>query len=184
MHNLSSRTAAIAGLLISALWLALPGSAQATLLGLSATLSGGQEVPPNASTATGQASMLYDTDERLLSWEITYQGLLAGLTNAHFHGPALPGVAAGVVIPIDFTGFGGTTSGTLLGSADLDDLTPTFDPPTVESWLLTGRIYINLHTALFPGGELRGQVIPEPLSLSLLGLGLVGLGLARRRAGQ
>ncbi len=70
----------------------------------------------------------------------------------------------------------GATSGTFL---NVFSLTPT-QVTQVES----GLAYINIHTGFAPGGEIRGQIsaVPEPGTLGLLGIGLVGLGAGRRRA--
>ena len=54
-----------------------------------------------------------------------------------------------------------------------------------EAELLAGRYYLNIHTAGFGGGELRGnvvvQAIPEPASCSIIGLGLMTLASRRKR---
>jgi hypothetical protein len=78
-------------------------------------------------------------------WKVTFTGLSGEVTGAHIHGPALPGENAGVVIPF-MTGMSGTITGqTNLTSAQALDLA-------------AGRWYVNIHTAAFPGGEIRGQL--------------------------
>ena len=81
----------------------------------------------------------------------------------HFHGPALTNQNAGV--QVDFGAISGTVSpsigNTVIGAGQAADL-------LAELW------YINIHTAAFPGGEIRGQVLPapEPASALLLAAGL------------
>jgi hypothetical protein len=61
--------------------------------------------------------------------------------------------------------------------------------------MFAGEAYFNIHTTFAPAGEIRGffvpvrdpvgnPTIPEPATLSLLGLGLVGFGFMRRRKGS
>ena len=54
-----------------------------------------------------------------------------------------------------------------------------------ETDLLAGNWYVNIHTAQFGGGEIRGQVtaeaVPVPATLGLLGLSIAGLGVIARR---
>ena len=51
--------------------------------------------------------------------------------------------------------------------------------------LLNGLCYINFHTMQNGGGEIRGQIVPEPSTMILLGAGLAAAGIwKRRRAGK
>ncbi len=161
---------------VTSVLLSMPGWAQAATYSLYASLDGSQEVPINASPGIGTGMMTYDDVVNQLNWNITFSGLLAGATASHFHGPAAPGVAAGVQVPISLGASLGATSGTLIGMATLT--------ATQETQLLSNLWYINIHTSLYPGGEIRGQVqvVPLPAAAWLFGSGLLGLvALARRR---
>jgi hypothetical protein len=148
----------------------LPLPAAATLHYLIATLDGAQEVPVVVTPATGSATITYDDVTNTLSWTISFQDLIGTSTDAHFHGPAAPGVSAGVLVPIPHTD--GLTADTLIGSAVISELN--------ETRLLGELMYINIHSTFRPGGEIRGQVLlPEPTTLVLMGAGLVAI--ARRR---
>lgn len=151
--------------------LAFSSSAQALTIHLGANITGGQEVPAVVTPGHGAATITFDTVTNVLSWTIYYESLTGTSTDAHFHGPAPIGVSAGVQVPIPHTD--GLTSDTLVGSAVLT--------ATQETQLLGGLWYINIHSTFRPGGEIRGQVVPEPTTLVLLGGGLA-LVASRRRS--
>ncbi len=111
-----------------------------------ADLKGASEVPPAQGSGKGTADVSYDTDSKKLTWTITYSGLSGDATAAHFHGPAPEGKNAGPLITID------KLPSPAKGSATLDDA-------QVKA-LTGGEIYINVHTAKYPDGEIRGQLKP------------------------
>ena len=137
----------------SALAILLPaGPVQAGVVSFVITLDGDQATPSVTTTAGGTGTVTLDTGSNLFSWNITYQDLSGPLTAAHFHGPAPICEPAGVEVTISN---GGAASGVIQGSATISALE--------AADLLVGLWYVNLHTALNPGGEIRGQVAPEPL---------------------
>lgn len=110
-----------------------------------ATLTGAQEVPPNASAARGTAEMQFNSSNNTLNWKVTYTGLSGPATGAHIHGPAAAGANAGIVVP--FTNVG---TQPIQGQATIT--------PTQFGDLAAGLWYVNVHTAQAPGGEIRGQL--------------------------
>jgi hypothetical protein len=132
--------AALLALLIAS----APASAD---IGYSATLDGLQEVPPNASPATGVGTITLNNAMTLLTYKVVYSGLTASRTASHFHGPAAAGVNAAVVFAIAAAG---PTSDTITGTWAID--------ATNLARLNSGLLYLNVHSTTFPGGEIRGQV--------------------------
>jgi hypothetical protein len=166
---------AIAGLLAAT-------TASATLYNITAPLgiNGAQETPPVVTAGTATISGTYDDVTNILIWSGSFSGLTGTTTDAHFHGPAAVGAGPAGILVATNAGSGdilptGVTSGLFSGSATVS--------ATVESHLLNGLVYWNLHSTFKTGGEIRGQIalVPEPATLGLLGLGLVGLASVGRR---
>ena len=80
--------------------LAMLAAAHAETLHYTARLDGSQETPPNLAKGAGHADVTVDTETRKLKWAMDFSGLSGPATMAHFHGPAGPGKAAGVLVPI------------------------------------------------------------------------------------
>jgi hypothetical protein len=138
-------------LAVASLVVASPASADT---GFAANLNSAQEVPVNASPGTGTATLILNNAQTSLSYTVTYQNLVANRTAAHIHGPAAPGVNAGVVHGL--LGQFGTTSGGAAGAWAIDAVN--------VGRLFAGTLYVNIHSGTFPGGEIRGQIDGAPTS--------------------
>jgi len=133
-------------LLAAALSAAFVSAASAATVTYSAKLSGAKEVPKNASTGTGTFNGTFDTTTKVLNYTLTFSGLSGPATAAHIHGPAKKGENAGVVAPL------GDKSPTspITGSVTLTD--------DQAKALRSTMLYVNVHTAANPGGEIRGPI--------------------------
>ena len=116
----------------------------------SATLDQAQETPPTGVSATGSCTATYDTATNQLTYTLTWTGLTGAPTAMHFHKADI-GVPGDVEIPIN--DFPTTTSGTFSSSATVDQ--------NDENDLLENKFYVNIHTAAYPAGEIRGQLIKQ-----------------------
>lgn len=126
---------------------ALPAAAE--IVNFTVGIDGEQQVPPAATAGVGVLEASFDTETRVLTWTLLYSGLTGPATAGHFHGPADIGVNAGVAV-----GFEGSLASPLVGTATL--------LPEQAEQLLDGLWYVNIHTAAFPGGEIRGQLVRTP----------------------
>lgn len=165
--------------------LAVAGAAQAQTVILTAVVNGAQEVPAVTTPASGTATLTIDVATRAFSLDLAFGTLTAPVTVAHIH-RAPAGVNGPVIIGLDGIPLsGGRPSWNLIapGITSFNSAGPVNAPflfPATElANLLAGNTYINIHSSAFPGGEIRGQLIPTPGAAALLGL--AGAAAFRRR---
>jgi hypothetical protein len=134
-----------------------------------AVLTGREEVPATHSRGTGRLSLTVNPDNTM-SFELTYSGLANAATAAHVHfgqrdvnggvsfflcgGGSKPACPAGTTSPA-------TVTGTIVSSdvqAIATQLLAAGDLAGIVEEIKAGFTYANIHTAVSPGGEIRGQL--------------------------
>jgi uncharacterized protein (DUF1800 family) len=116
-----------------------------------AVLNGAAEVPPIITSSTGVANVILSPDETAALVSMSFSNLSAPETAAHIHGPAEPGnSASGTILDLDQPL--GNVSNLLWTFAPIGGLSVTDQVNALK----TGRLYVNVHSAKFPSGEIRG----------------------------
>ena len=174
--------------------------AQAAPMLFRAILSGPNESPPNISVGVGQADVFLDQVANSLQVNVVFSGLSGVTTASHIHCcTAVPGTGTAGVATVTptFPGFPlGVASGSYSQAFDMA-LASSYNPAFITSHggtvasaeaalfagIMADDAYLNIHSNLFPGGEIRGFLtfVPEPVTLSVFGAGLAGVALLRRR---
>lgn len=139
--------------------LASTAAAQTTYIGV---LTGATEVPAVATAATGNATVVLNAAGTQLSVSVQFQNLSSVYTASHIHGPAAAGTNAGVK-----WGFVGAPAGWVFGAGNQSGTLTNFIVngilPVDVTNLNAGNFYVNIHSATFPGGELRAQLGSAPV---------------------
>jgi hypothetical protein len=120
-----------------------------------AILTGPQQVPANNFVVSkGIGTVVLNAAETQITVTVSFQDLLTSPILAHIHGTAAVGANAGVLF--DFSGaIPAATSGTMPPQVFAIS-------PTQVAELKANLYYFNIHTTPFPGGEIRGQILPAP----------------------
>jgi hypothetical protein len=163
-------------LLLSMFLLAASYASQAQVY--TARLSGPAEAVPNNSPGVGTA--IVTVTGTMMRVQVTFSGLLGNTTASHIHAltpTPLTGAAGVATTTPTFAGFPlGVTSGTYDNTLDMTQ-TSSYNAPFVAgnggttagafAALLMGlnqsRTYLNVHSTVFPGGEIRGFLVRCPI---------------------
>jgi hypothetical protein len=116
-------------------------------------------VPAPDSNGYGRMTAFYDDETKVFTYHVSWKlrddavPITQDAGNNHIHGPADLGTAAGIVLALpDLEAVNaGTASGSVTLTAEQAE--------AMEAELAAGRLYYNIHSTIYSGGELRGQLV-------------------------
>jgi CHRD domain-containing protein len=158
---------------------ALAGGSDAGFKRLSETLIGYQEVPAVSTTGSARFRAEVSRDGQSISWELSYRNLESPISQSHIHFgqrsvnggisvflctnlgngpagmqpcPASPNTIRGTIRPSDVSPNIGATAGARAQGID------TGEWDELLRAIAAGKAYVNIHSAFWPGGEIRAQL--------------------------
>lgn len=128
---------------------AFSGAATTMTAGWKAKLTAGQEVPKQVvKMAAAHGSFTATVSGAKLKWKLTYADLTGPAIAAHIH-MAAKGKSGNVVVPL--CGAKPVCRSGLTGTTKLT--------AQLKNWFSKHLLYVNVHTAKNPNGEIRGQIV-------------------------
>jgi hypothetical protein len=141
---------------------------------IQATLTGYQEVPSVSTVASGEFSGFISRNDDSIDYELTYSGLQGTIRQAHIHVGQLsvvasiviwlcgtatnPGPAGTQTCPQSGTITGHIAAANVIAGSDATQQLTAGDLAEVIRAIRAGAAYVNVHTNLSPGGEIRAQI--------------------------
>ena len=142
-----------------------------------ADLIGFDEVPALSSTASGTFRMEIDPTDTSFDYEVSYSGLVGNVTQSHIH-IAQKGVNGGIMVffctnlgngPPGTQACPGPNAGTVSGHITAADVVGSASAQGIAAGefaevlraIRAGSVYANVHSSVFPGGEIRGQLFHD-----------------------
>lgn len=129
------------------------GEIRAQLMGgdkiaFDAWIDGAQQTPAVTTSAKGVASIKVNTTFDTLMYHVVTNGLIGAISAAHLHAGAY-GASGGVLADL---------SSNIVGNNIIGMITGTAVTTSLVNSMISGGVYLNIHTAANPNGEIRGQV--------------------------
>ena len=141
---------------------------------IKATLTGYEEVPVVSTVASGEFRARISHDDQSIDYELTYSGLQGTVRQAHIHVAQLsvngsiviwlcgtatnPGPAGTQTCPQSGTVTGTITASNVIAGSTASQQLAAADLDGAIAAMRVGAAYVNVHTDLSTGGEIRGQI--------------------------
>jgi len=141
----------------------VPAAASAQVVTVTAQLTGAEENPGVLTGAHGNATITIDRAAQKITYRVNVYNLPSGLTASHIHvgpagqnGPIIFNFAVTQNVSNDFAIIGEVTAADLVPRATQG--INSFDDAIMA--IASGTAYVNVHSQVNPGGEVRGQLCP------------------------
>ncbi|NKE72419.1 CHRD domain-containing protein [Nitrospiraceae bacterium HYJII51-Mn-bac16s-1-B09] len=137
---------------------------------LRTTLSGSEEIPAVTTLATGSATFVISPGQNEISYTLHVADIgISGVTAVQIHF-GTPGAEGRALFTLTSNSFVSPLVGKLT-AADLEPIASTEGINTFSDAIKAtrdGNTYIHVHTSTHLGGEIRGQILEAPPTLSQL----------------